>query len=123
MTTEYEVCWRIDIEADSPYEAALKAREIVMDPTSTATIWEVTGPVKQEIDLHLDPVDYHPIRYDAVLEGLRTLADYAIGLGASIHMPRIGCGLAGGDWRIIEAIIQVSLIDPGIDVTVYDLKE
>jgi O-acetyl-ADP-ribose deacetylase (regulator of RNase III) len=42
----------------------------------------------------------------------------------SIHMPRIGCGLAGGDWKTIENIIQRTFIDIAeVDVYVYDLKE
>lgn len=42
----------------------------------------------------------------------------------SIHMPRIGCGLAGGDWKTIEEIIYRTFIDiADVDVYVYDLKE
>ena len=37
-------------------------------------------------------------------------------------MPRIGCGLAGGDWNKVEKIINETLIDKGIEVYVYDLK-
>ena len=40
---------------------------------------------------------------------------------ASIHMPRIGCGLAGGSWDQIEPIINEEFINKGIPVTVYDL--
>jgi len=39
---------------------------------------------------------------------------------ASIHMPRIGCGLGGADWRVIEPIIQKTIADK-FEVTVYDL--
>ncbi len=38
-----------------------------------------------------------PIRYPAVREGLRTVARKCQELGATAHMPRIGCGLAGGN--------------------------
>lgn len=42
----------------------------------------------------------------------------------SIHMPRIGCGLAGGDWETIENIIYRTFIDiADVDVYVYDLKK
>ena len=34
-------------------------------------------------------------------------------------MPRIGCGLAGGKWAVVEPIIQRALED--IPVFVYDL--
>jgi O-acetyl-ADP-ribose deacetylase (regulator of RNase III) len=62
-----------------------------------------------------------PIRYDAVRDGLRRVALEALRLGASVHMPRIGCGLAGGRWAEIETIVNEELIAAGIEVTVYDL--
>ncbi len=62
-----------------------------------------------------------PIRYEAVATALSTLADIAIDMEASVHMPRIGAGLAGGKWERIEPIIEKSLSDRGISVTVYDL--
>jgi hypothetical protein len=47
MTTYY-VVWDIEIDADSPEEAARIAREIQLDPDSTATVFyvsEVQGAV------------------------------------------------------------------------------
>ena len=41
-------------------------------------------------------------------------------LEASVHMPRIGCGLAGGKWEEIEPIITDELTSQGIEVSVYD---
>lgn len=61
-----------------------------------------------------------PIRYDAVEQCLASLADQAQELGASVHMPRIGCGLAGGTWKRIEPIILRTLCARDIAVTVYD---
>jgi hypothetical protein len=29
--------------------------------------------------------------------------------GASVHMPRIGCNLAGGSWGMVEPIIERTL--------------
>ena len=40
MTT-YNVNWRIDIEAESPVEAAMQALEFHRDPNSTATVFDV----------------------------------------------------------------------------------
>lgn len=59
-----------------------------------------------------------PIRYEAVRICLKKLAVEAKALKASVHMPRIGCGLAGGRWEEIEPIIADELA--GIEVTVYD---
>lgn len=61
-----------------------------------------------------------PIRYEAVESCLKKLADEALPLKASIHMPRIGCGLAGGKWEEIEPIIQSTLLKKDIEVYVYD---
>ena len=38
----YRVTWEIDIDANSPYEAASRALEIQRDPGSTATVFDVT---------------------------------------------------------------------------------
>ncbi|HEX2315805.1 MAG TPA: macro domain-containing protein [Thermomonospora sp.] len=61
-----------------------------------------------------------PIRYEAVDACLRVLADHALRLRASVHMPRIGCGLAGGRWEKIEPLIVQALSARDIPVTVYD---
>lgn len=41
--------------------------------------------------------------------------------GATVHAPRFGAGLAGGDWTIIERLIQEYLTDGTREVTIYDL--
>lgn len=61
-----------------------------------------------------------PIRYEAIQTGLAKLATEAKKLEASVHMPRIGCGLAGGTWDKIEPIIQETLLAQNIPTTVYD---
>jgi O-acetyl-ADP-ribose deacetylase (regulator of RNase III) len=62
-----------------------------------------------------------PVRYDSIDAALNTLAGKAIEMRASVHMPRIGAGLAGGEWPEIEPLIVGRLVDRGVDVTVYDL--
>jgi O-acetyl-ADP-ribose deacetylase (regulator of RNase III) len=64
--------------------------------------------------------DVAPIRYDALRECLTALADQATSRKASVHMPRIGCGLAGGSWPEVEAIIQTTLVASAVPVHVYD---
>ncbi|MGW1001789.1 macro domain-containing protein [Streptomyces sp. NPDC002520] len=64
-----------------------------------------------------------PVRYEAIDTALGRLADHVIELGASVHMPRIGCGLAGGKWSRIEPLITERLVKRGIPVTVYDHGE
>ncbi|WP_299437511.1 macro domain-containing protein [uncultured Aquimarina sp.] len=61
-----------------------------------------------------------PIRYEAVKTCLEKIAIEAQRLDASIHMPRIGCGLAGGKWTEIEPLIEQTLLTEDLDVYVYD---
>jgi O-acetyl-ADP-ribose deacetylase (regulator of RNase III) len=61
-----------------------------------------------------------PVRYEAIDTGLGAVAGKAAELGASVHMPRIGCGLAGGTWSRVEPLVRARLVEQGIPVTVYD---
>jgi O-acetyl-ADP-ribose deacetylase (regulator of RNase III) len=61
-----------------------------------------------------------PIRYAAAEECLAQVAEKAKELGASVHMPRIGCGLAGGKWETIEPLIVKTLCNHDLPVVVYD---
>ena len=63
-----------------------------------------------------------PICYDAVEWCLEAVAGHASRLGASVHMPRIGFGLAGGKWALIEPIIIRTLCTRSIVTTVYDFE-
>lgn len=60
-----------------------------------------------------------PLQYDALNECLEKVAEVAKRLGMSVHMPRIGCGLAGGTWDKVGPIVDHRL--DGISVTVYDI--
>lgn len=61
-----------------------------------------------------------PVRYEAIEKCLIQVAKQAEITSASVHMPRIGCGLAGGTWNKIEPIIDKTLISNKIPVYVYD---
>ena len=52
---------------------------------------------------------------------LDQLGEIAMDCEASIHMPRIGCGQAGGAWQVVSELIDDSLCSRGITVMVYDL--
>lgn len=60
-----------------------------------------------------------PIRYDALITAFGTLRNHALHWQATVHMPRLGAGHAGGDWCIIERLIDTYLYR--IEVHVYDL--
>jgi O-acetyl-ADP-ribose deacetylase (regulator of RNase III) len=50
-----------------------------------------------------------PVRYDAIRKGLQTVASRALVAGYSVQMPKMGAGLARGDWDTIESIIKEEL--------------
>lgn len=61
------------------------------------------------------------IRYSALRKCLARLSVLAKERGATVHMPRIGCGQARGNWHIVSELITELLCEEGINVTVYDL--
>lgn len=64
---------------------------------------------------------YTPMDYEALDCCLYKVAQLRSGpLVPSIHMPRIGCGLAGGEWNLVEPIIENRLNKH--NVTVYDFE-
>lgn len=67
------------------------------------------------------PASNPRIRYEALQRCLRDLSDVAGHRNASVHMPRIGCGQAGGNWDIVKELIEDLLCRNGVEVTVYDL--
>ena len=62
-----------------------------------------------------------PIRYDALRDCLRSVCAFAMEHQASVQMPRLGCGLAGGTWDEICPLIEAELTANGVQVTVCDL--
>jgi O-acetyl-ADP-ribose deacetylase (regulator of RNase III) len=60
------------------------------------------------------------IRYASLRKCLYTVHEYAVKHNCTIHAPRFGSGLAGGDWTIIERMINRILSD--VRVYIYDLK-
>jgi O-acetyl-ADP-ribose deacetylase (regulator of RNase III) len=89
-----------------------------------ADIWVANMIGQHEIARKSDiPSDGKPpIRYEAVETALAKVAVEAGRLKAAVHMPRIGCGLAGGKWEEIEPIIQRTLCSKNVEAYVYDLS-
>ncbi|EOX9627263.1 hypothetical protein ACTLKO_000701 [Enterobacter ludwigii] len=52
---------------------------------------------------------------------LAKLSDFALMNRLSVQMPRIGSGLGGGDWSIIESLILKNICYKMIDCTVLTL--
>lgn len=65
--------------------------------------------------------DIPPIRYQALENCLDQVANYSLINNAQVIGPKFGAGLAGGDWNIIETIIQNKLCNQNIQVTIFEL--
>lgn len=61
-----------------------------------------------------------PIKYDALKSCLSKVGYEISQYNSSVHMPRIGCGLAQGKWEEVEKIVEAELLKRGINVIVYD---
>ena len=76
-------------------------------------------------DVSIPPVDYRALEVGfakikkSIIEGQRKSPDAKV---VTIHMPRIGCGLAGGEWGFIELILDSVFGNTNWEITVYDLK-
>ena len=86
-------------------------------------LWVVNMIGQCGVSRHHSP----PIRYPAIRNALKRVVEMAKDPAyrgpyktVSIHAPRFGAGLAGGDWTLIEEIINETLIAAGLEVTIYD---
>ncbi|MGE4197638.1 MAG: Appr-1-p processing protein [Phycisphaerales bacterium] len=68
------------------------------------------------------------VDYPSLRQCLERVASFALGLAPvrsslvySVHMPRIGCGLAGGSWDEVEPLLVETLRAKDVPVFVYDL--
>jgi hypothetical protein len=61
------------------------------------------------------------IRYLALRNCLTAVGELALKNQATVHMPRIGCGEAGGSWDVVSELVTDALCAKGIKVLVYDL--
>lgn len=68
-----------------------------------------------------------PVRYEAVETALDKLCgrmnDRWPGCSFDLHMPRIGCGLAKGEWSRMEQVLRRIADKRGVHIYVYDLTQ
>lgn len=100
-------------ELDLPFELG-NVQFVSVDETT----W-VANMIGQHKTTSTDGVP--PVRYEAIEAALKKVADFAVANACSVHMPRIGCGLAGGKWEKVEEKITATLCGREVPVTVYDL--
>lgn len=65
------------------------------------------------------PRDKVHANYDAIRDAMIKVREFAMANKLSIAIPKIGAGLAGGDWSTIKEILKEVFSD--YDVTVYRL--
>lgn len=76
-----------------------------------------------QLDYGRDGIRY--TSYDALDTGFKSIAEFlkvATDDPLNVHFPAIGCGLGGGDWNVVEAIINSNLTAPNISNTLWVLK-
>lgn len=62
-----------------------------------------------------------PIRYGALALAMYYVLQQTKSKKASIHCPKFGCGLAGGNWEVIRSMIREIWVARGIDVSIYSI--
>lgn len=67
------------------------------------------------------PRDQCHANYIAIRDCMNKVKCYAFLKNKSIAIPKIGCGLAGGDWNIVKPILEEVFND--FDVTVYEVRK
>ena len=105
-----------DLSSNMPYPFKLGYIQFITVDSSTV----VANMIAQDNIAYSSP-GHIPIRYDELEKCLNTVAAVAMMEDRSVHMPRIGCGIAGGSWAIIEQIINRTLVENGVDTYVYTL--
>lgn len=107
-------------------EADQKTRRGSEDKLGTATygfskngvmVWNLYGQYKYGRE---PGVVY--TNYVALMQALTQMGRWLYQSSGSnkIGLPKLGCGLAGGDWAIVEQIIKETLVAYGHHVTIYE---
>lgn len=111
-------------EPEASYRAWHRARasnDFALGATQLVQVWPDLWVANMVAQHGIKPGSSGPpIRYDALQRALAALTPHVLQHGASVHMPRIGCGLAGGKWERIEPLIVSELSGHDVHVTVYD---
>lgn len=85
---------------------------------STTTVDNITVANMVAQRGYKGPDNPRPLSYSALVRCLIKVGHWAKLHDASVHMPRIGCGLGGGDWNIVSKQIEAVIHVPTF---VYDL--
>lgn len=64
---------------------------------------------------------YVYLKYEALHSCMKHLCNFASNNNLTIGIPKIGCGLAGGDWKEVKKIIEIYEKLYKADITIYEL--
>jgi len=70
--------------------------------------------------LEFGPADKQYVDYSAIL---KCFDDLRYEMPRAIAVPKIGAGLAGGDWKVIRDILVKTTQKLGIDLVIYSLTD
>jgi O-acetyl-ADP-ribose deacetylase (regulator of RNase III) len=108
-------------EAQERFRAWAATRGLRLGATGVAEVQPGLWVASMVAQAGYGPSRLPRIRYLALRECLRVVAQAAREHGAHVHMPRIGAGEAGGRWAVIEELIDEALVQHDIPTTVYSL--
>ena len=108
-------------QADFRRWAAESRANLSLGSTHVTAVGEDTHLASMVAQHGYGASDVPRIRYIALRKCLGLLRDAAVRLNATVHMPRVGAGLAGGNWSVISELIDEQLVRRGVSVTVYSL--
>lgn len=98
------------------YETVLGAVQFVKVEEDEVYVANLIG----QDDIHYKE-NVPPVRYEAIREGLRKVREFCKEKGLQVQMPKIGSGLAGGDWNIVSQIVREELSLQSVPVTVFTI--
>jgi len=114
-----KLSYKSAIEMASKKREALLGEVNFVDCDENINIANIFGQSSIKLDKDGNP----PINYNALENGFIKIINHynKAGKEITIHMPRIGCGLAGGKWEVIEGLINQTFTKHDVEVFVYDL--
>jgi O-acetyl-ADP-ribose deacetylase (regulator of RNase III) len=111
-------CSQFPMELQGPTPMKLgnidwQEKEVYNDGHNSKTIFVVNSYTQNHPRVDLKPIDY-----EALTLCMRKINHQF--KGKHIGLPKIGAGLAGGDWNRIKKIIQTELKDCEVTVVIYN---
>jgi len=101
-----------------------QAQLVPVTPHRSAPSVRVIANLFTQINVgtHTRQVDYEAV-HNSLTTMREAIENLEVGFVTKVAMPRIGAGLAGGDWSKIQDIIKTTLSGAPFDVIIYSLPE